>query len=194
VNRNKKSLGLSFADPRGVEILHKLAAASDVLVENYIPGALKKYKMDFETLHKLNPSLIYASITGYGQTGPYSLRAGYDVMVEAEMGLMHITGERDGPPVKVGVAITDLTTGLYACNSIMASLIARPKTGRGQHLDVALSDCQTASLTNIASSVLVSGQRDAGRWGTAHRKSLVLRHFSAFLLRLLRLPSIYCTI
>ena len=96
MNRNKKSLGLSFADPRGVEILHKLAAASDVLVENYIPGALKKYKMDFETLHQLNPSLIYASITGYGQTGPYSLRAGYDVMVEAEMGLMHITGERDG--------------------------------------------------------------------------------------------------
>lgn len=188
------SLGLSFADPRGVEILHKLAATSDVLVENYIPGALEKYKMDFETLHKLNPSLIYASITGYGQTGPYSLRAGYDVMVEAEMGLMHITGERDGPPVKVGVAITDLTTGLYTCNSIMASLIARAKTGRGQHLDVALSDCQTASLTNIASSVLVSGQRDAGRWGTAHRKSLVLRHFSAFLLRLLRLPSIYCTI
>ena len=126
--------------------------------------------MDFETLHKLNPSLIYASITGYGQTGPYSLRAGYDVMVEAEMGLMHITGERDGPPVKVGVAITDLTTGLYTCNAIMASLIARGKTGRGQHLDVALSDCQTASLTNIASSVLVSGQRDAGRWGTAHRE------------------------
>jgi succinate--hydroxymethylglutarate CoA-transferase len=187
VNRNKKSLGLSFADPRGVEILHKLAATSDVLVENYIPGALKKYKMDFETLHKVNPSLIYASITGYGQTGPYSLRAGYDVMVEAEMGLMHITGERDGPPVKVGVAITDLTTGLYTSNSIMASLIARAKTGRGQHLDVALSDCQTASLTNIASSVLVSGQRDAGRWGTAHRKSLVLRHFSAFL-QLLRLP------
>jgi succinate--hydroxymethylglutarate CoA-transferase len=180
VNRNKKSLGLSFADPRGVEILHKLAATSDVLVENYIPGALKKYKMDFETLHKVNPSLIYASITGYGQTGPYSLRAGYDVMVEAEMGLMHITGERDGPPVKVGVAITDLTTGLYTCNSIMASLIARAKTGRGQHLDVALSDCQTASLTNIASSVLVSGQRDAGRWGTAHRKSLALRHFFSF--------------
>lgn len=152
--------------------MHRLALTSDVLVENYIPGALKKYKMDFETLHKLNPKLIYASITGYGQTGPYASRAGYDVMVEAEMGLMHITGERDGPPVKVGVAITDLTTGLYACSSIMASLIARSKTGRGQHLDVALSDCQTASLANIASSVLISGQRDAGRWGTSHRKSL----------------------
>ena len=125
---------------------------------------------------KLNvSSLIYASITGYGQTGPYSQRAGYDVMVEAEFGLMHITGEKEGPPVKVGVAITDLTTGLYTANSIMASLIARGKTGRGQHLDVALSDCQTASLTNIASSVLISGKRDAGRWGTAHRESRPLQ-------------------
>ena len=89
-------------------------------------------------------------------------------MVEAEFGLMHITGERDGPPVKVGVAVTDLTTGLYTSNSIMASLIARAKTGNGQHLDVALSDCQVATLSNIASSVLISGERDTGRWGTAH--------------------------
>jgi succinate---hydroxymethylglutarate CoA-transferase len=113
-------------------------------------------------------SLIYASITGYGQTGPYAQRAGYDVMVEAEFGLMHITGERDGPPVKVGVAVTDLTTGLYTSNAVMASLIARSKTGKGQHLDVALSDCQVATLSNIASSVLISGERDTGRWGTAH--------------------------
>ncbi len=113
-------------------------------------------------------SLIYASITGYGQTGPYSSRAGYDVMVEAEMGLMHITGERGGSPVKVGVAVTDLTTGLYTCNAVMASLLARQKTNHGQHLDVALSDCQVATLANIASSVLISGERDGGRWGTAH--------------------------
>lgn len=125
--------------------------------------------MDYETLHKVNPKLIYASITGYGQTGPYSDRAGYDVMVEAEMGLMHITGSRDGPPVKVGVAVTDLTTGLYTSNSIMAALIARGKTGRGQHIDVALSDCQVATLANIASSCLISGEKDEGRWGTAHR-------------------------
>jgi succinate--hydroxymethylglutarate CoA-transferase len=89
-------------------------------------------------------------------------------MVEAEMGLMHITGERDGSPVKVGVAVTDLTTGLYTCNAVMASLLARQKTGKGQHLDVALSDCQVATLSNIASSVLISGERDGGRWGTAH--------------------------
>lgn len=170
VNRNKKSLGLSFQHPEGVEILHKLAAECDILVENYLPGSLKKYGMDFDTLHKINPRLIYASITGYGQTGPYASRAGYDVMVEAEFGLMHITGARDGPPVKVGVAVTDLTTGLYTSNSIMAALLARGRTGRGQHIDVALSDCQTATLANIASSCLISGKKDTGRWGTAHRK------------------------
>lgn len=150
--------------------MHKLAAKCDILVENYLPGSLKKYNLDFETIHKINPSLIYASITGYGQTGPYAQRAGYDVMVEAEFGLMHITGSRDGPPVKVGVAVTDLTTGLYTSNSIMAALLSRARTGRGQHIDVALSDCQTATLANIASSCLISGERDTGRWGTAHRK------------------------
>jgi succinate--hydroxymethylglutarate CoA-transferase len=170
VNRNKKSLGLSFQYKEGVEILHKLVEKSDILVENYLPGTLKKYSMDYETLRKINPGLIYASITGYGQTGPFSGRAGYDVMVEAEFGLMHITGERDGPPVKVGVAVTDLTTGLYTSNSIMAALLSRSKTGKGQHLDLALSDCQTATLANIASSCLISGKKDSGRWGTAHRK------------------------
>ncbi|EXJ82947.1 hypothetical protein A1O3_06764 [Capronia epimyces CBS 606.96] len=168
VNRNKKSVGLSFQHPEGVKILHELAKTSDILVENYIPGALKKYQLDYESLRKINPRLIYASITGYGQTGPYSSRAGYDVMVEAEMGLMHITGERNGSPVKVGVAVTDLTTGLYTVNAIMASLLARQRTNVGQHLDVALSDCQVATLANIASSVLISGERDEGRWGTAH--------------------------
>jgi succinate---hydroxymethylglutarate CoA-transferase len=125
--------------------------------------------MDFATVRAINPGLIYASITGYGQTGPYRKRAGYDVMVEAEMGLMHITGPKDGLPVKVGVAVTDLTTGLYASNSIMAALLARAKTGKGQHIDLALSDCQVATLSNLASSVLISGEKDSGRWGAAHR-------------------------
>ncbi|KAK0726654.1 CoA-transferase family III domain-containing protein [Apiosordaria backusii] len=177
VNRNKKSLALSFQDPAGIEILHKLAAKCDILVENYIPGSLKKYGLDFETINKINPALIYASITGYGQTGPYSKRAGYDVMVEAEFGLMHITGARDGPPVKVGVAVTDLTTGLYTSNSIMAALLARAKTGKGQHIDAALSDCQTATLANIASSCLISGEKDTGRWGTAHPSIVPYKSF-----------------
>ncbi|KAH6646249.1 CoA-transferase family III domain-containing protein [Truncatella angustata] len=177
VNRNKKSLGLSFQHPEGVQILHRLAAKCDILVENYLPGSLAKYKMDYASLREINPGLIYASITGYGQTGPYSSRAGYDVMVEAEFGLMHITGSRDGPPVKVGVAVTDLTTGLYTSNSIMAALLARAKTGRGQHIDVALSDCQTATLANIASSCLVSGKKDSGRWGTAHPSIVPYKSF-----------------
>ena len=170
VNRNKKSIGLSYKSPAGVDILHQLAARCDILVENYLPGTLKQYGLDYETLRKINPALIYASITGYGQNGPYSNRAGYDVMVEAEFGLMHITGTREGPAVKVGVAVTDLTTGLYTSNSIMAALLARGKTGRGQHIDMALSDCQTATLANIASSCLISGEKDSGRWGTAHRE------------------------
>ncbi|ESZ96454.1 hypothetical protein SBOR_3186 [Sclerotinia borealis F-4128] len=177
VNRNKKSLGLSFKHPSAVKILHKLAAESDILVENYLPGTLKRYGMDYETLREINPRLIYASITGYGQTGPYRNRAGYDVMVEAEMGLMHITGSRDGPPVKVGVAVTDLTTGLYTSNSIMAALLARGRTGRGQYIDVALSDCQVATLSNLASSCLISGEKDEGRWGTAHPSIVPYRSY-----------------
>ncbi|KAK9446548.1 CoA-transferase [Limtongia smithiae] len=177
VNRNKKSIGISFKDPKGVHIIRKLASQADVLVENYLPGSLKKYDLDFASLSKLNPRLIYASITGYGQTGPYSDRAGYDVMVEAEMGLMHITGERNGPPVKVGCAVTDLTTGMYTALSILAALLARVNTGVGQHLDVALSDCQVATLSNMAESVLISGKRDTGRWGTAHPSVVPYRAF-----------------
>ncbi|KAL4975052.1 CoA-transferase family III domain-containing protein [Aspergillus desertorum] len=177
VNRNKKSIGLSFAHKSGVDILHKLVKDCDVLVENYLPGSLKKYNMDYETLREINPSLIYASITGYGQTGPYSNRAGYDVMVEAEMGLMHITGSRGGDPVKVGVAVTDLTTGLYTSNAIMAALLARIRTGKGQHIDACLSDCQVATLSNIASSALISGQKDSGRWGTEHPSIVPYRSY-----------------
>ncbi|KAK6408305.1 hypothetical protein LTR95_018444 [Oleoguttula sp. CCFEE 5521] len=177
VNRNKKSLGLSFQHPSGVSILHKLVKECDILVENYLPDALKKYGMDYATISKINPSIIYASITGYGQTGPLRKKAGYDVMVEAEMGLMHITGHRDGPPAKVGVAVTDLTTGLYTSNSIMAALLSRARSGRGQHIDVALSDCQVATLANLASSVLISGKPDTGRWGTAHHSIVPYKGF-----------------
>ncbi|KAG9229307.1 CoA-transferase family III domain-containing protein [Amylocarpus encephaloides] len=177
VNRNKKSLALSFKHEKGQEIIRELAKRADVFVENYLPGTLKKYGLDFETLRKANEKLVYASITGYGQTGPYSDRAGYDVMVEAEMGLMHITGSRDGPPVKVGCAVTDLTTGLYTANSVMAALLGRARTGEGQYLDVCLSDCQVATLSNMAQSVLVSGQRDGGRWGTSHPSVVPYRSF-----------------
>ncbi|KAJ1329859.1 succinate--hydroxymethylglutarate CoA-transferase [Microdochium nivale] len=177
VNRNKKSLAVSFKDKAGAAIIQALAAKADVVVENYLPGSLKKYNLDYESLARVNPNLIYASITGYGQTGPYSDRAGYDVMVEAEMGLMHITGARDGPPVKVGVAVTDLTTGMYAVNSVLAALFERTRSGKGQHLDVCLSDCQVATLSNMAQSVLVTGKRDTGRWGTSHPSVVPYRAF-----------------
>ncbi|KAL2205507.1 succinyl-CoA:3-ketoacid-coenzyme A transferase 1 mitochondrial precursor [Sarocladium strictum] len=177
VNRNKKSLGISFKDTRGADILRKLASKADVLVENYLPGTLEKYGLDYEMVQKSNPALIYASITGYGQFGPYSDRAGFDVMVEAEMGLMHITGSRDGPPVKVGCAVTDLTTGMYAANSIMASLLERHNSGEGQHLDICLSDCQVATLSNMAQSVLITKKPDSGRWGTSHPSVVPYRAF-----------------
>lgn len=167
VNRNKQSIGLSFAHPIGQQILHKIIASSDVLVENYIPGSLSKYGLAYHQLKERYPALIYASITGYGQTGPYASRAGYDVMVEAEMGLMHITGEPTRTPVKVGVAVTDLTSGLYCANAILLALMSRSKTGKGQAIDVALSDCQVATLTNIASSNLISGDK-GHRHGTSH--------------------------
>ncbi|KAF2847581.1 caib/baif family protein-like protein, partial [Plenodomus tracheiphilus IPT5] len=168
VNRNKKSLALAFNKPAGISLLHSLVQQCDVLVENYLPGSLSKYSLDYATLSALNPSLIYASVTGYGQTGPYSNRAGYDVMVEAEMGLMHITGERNGPPVKVGVAVTDIMTGMYTAIGIQAALYSRKTTGLGQWIDASLSDVQVSGLANIASSALVTGKGDSGRWGTAH--------------------------
>ncbi|KAF4437180.1 alpha-methylacyl-coa racemase [Fusarium acutatum] len=177
VNRNKRSVAVSFKEKEGAKLIQTLADKADIIVENYLPGTLKKYGLDYNTLSKTNPRLIYASITGYGQTGPYSSRAGFDVMVEAEMGLMHITGPRDGPPVKVGVAVTDLTTGLYAVNSILAAVIERSHSGQGQALDVCLSDCQVATLANMAQSVLVTGKRDGGRYGTSHPSVVPYRAF-----------------
>ncbi|KAK9361141.1 CoA-transferase family III domain-containing protein [Lipomyces starkeyi] len=150
VNRNKKSFGLNFKEKRGQSILKSLIGTSDVVIENYLPGTLAKYDLGYEQLK--NDRIIYASITGYGQTGPYRNRA---VMVEAEMGVMHITGEADGAPVQ-------------AANSIMAAIISRSRTGLGQYIDIALSDCQVAALANIASSCLISGEPDAGRLGTSH--------------------------
>jgi len=167
VNRNKRSITINFKNPKGLEIVKKLAKKADVLVENYLPGKLDSLGLGYESLKKENPKLIYASITGYGQTGPYSKRPGYDVIIEAEAGLMHITGEPQGTPVKVGVAITDLTTGLYTKGAILAALYAREKTGMGQRIDASLLECQVASLANIGSNFLVGGQ-EAKRMGTQH--------------------------
>ncbi|KAJ2078490.1 hypothetical protein GGI16_007923 [Coemansia sp. S142-1] len=151
----------------GRQILIDLARSSDVLVENYVPGKLAQYGLSYEELREINPRLVYASITGYGSTGPYSGRPGYDVIIEAEAGLMHITGEEGGGPVKVGVAVTDLMTGLYVHGAIMAALISRSSTGRGQHIDASLLQTQVSMLANIGSNYLIGGI-EAQRWGTRH--------------------------
>ncbi|KAF9182021.1 hypothetical protein BGZ50_005191 [Haplosporangium sp. Z 11] len=167
VNRNKKSITVNIRSEHGQKLLQDLVKKVDILVENYVPGKLDEMGLGYKQLSALNPRLIYTSITGYGQTGPYRTRPGYDVMIEAEAGLMYITGEENGTPVKVGVAVTDLTTGLYAHGAIMAAIIARYRTGRGQHIDCSLLDSQVVTLANIGSSYLIAGQ-EAKRMGTSH--------------------------
>lgn len=170
-NRNKRSITVDMAQPRGQEILRQLATQCDVVVENFKVGGLARYGLDYATLSALNPRLIYCSITGFGQTGPYAERAGYDFLIQGLGGLMSITGRPDtepgGGPMKVGVALVDILTGLYAANAIQAALIAREKTGCGQHLDLALLDVQVACLANQAMNHLATGL-DPMRLGNAH--------------------------
>ncbi|OSD07309.1 CAIB/BAIF family enzyme [Trametes coccinea BRFM310] len=167
VNRNKRSITVNFKEPEGLAIVHKLVKEADILVENFISGKLAELGLGWDDCQKLNPRLIYASITGYGQTGPFRKAAGYDVIVEAEAGLMHITGEPDGPPCKVGVAVTDIATGLYAHGAIMAALLSRQRTGKGVWIDCNLFESQLAGLANIASNYLIAGQ-EGSRHGTSH--------------------------
>lgn len=164
-NRNKRSCCIDLK--RGTDIIYDLAKECDVLVENYIPGKLSEYNLGYEHINRINPSLIYCSITGYGSIGPYAKRPGYDVIAASMGGLLHITGSENGPPAKVGVAVTDLATGLYAHGAIMAALLQRSRTGKGQKIDVNLLSTQIASLINVASNYLNAG-KEAKRWGTAH--------------------------
>ena len=166
-NRNKKSVTVDIANPEGAGIVSALAARADVVVENFKVGGLKKYGLDFESLSRANPRLVYCSITGFGQTGPYADHAGYDYMIQAMGGLMSITGEADGAPMKVGVAVADLSAGLYASNAILAGLLHARATGQGQHIDIALFDVQAAMLANQATNFFVSGEVPR-RLGNAH--------------------------
>ena len=170
-NRGKRSLTVDITSEQGQEIIKKLAAESDVLLENYKVGGLKKYGLDYESLSKINPKLVYCSITGFGQQGPYKNRAGYDFMIQGMGGLMSITGERDsvegGGPVKVGVAVADIFTGLYSTIAIQAALLERERSGLGQYIDMALLDSQVAILANQGSNYLVGGMVP-GRLGNAH--------------------------
>jgi formyl-CoA transferase len=178
VNRNKRSITVHLKSPDGQDIIRRLAAQADVLVENFEAGALKRFGLDFERMRALNPRLIYCSITGYGQNGPYSDRPGYDFIIQAEGGLMSITGEPDGEPVKVGVAIADLMAGMFACNAILAALHHRAQTGQGQYIDISLFDSQLAWLANVGQNHLVSGN-DAKRYGNAHANIVPYQSFAA---------------
>lgn len=170
-NRGKQSVAIDMAKPEGQKLLQDLARNSDIVMENFKVGGLKKYGLDYESLKAINPKLIYCSITGFGQTGPYAQRAGYDFMIQGMGGIMSITGQPDGTPgagpVKTGVAFADVFTGLYATIGVLAALHHRDKTGEGQYLDLALLDSQVAVLANQALNFLVGGKAPK-RLGNAH--------------------------
>ncbi len=181
-NRNKLSVALDIASPRGAELVRELALQSDILVENFKVGGLSKYGLDYESLKQLNPRLIYCSITGFGQTGPYASRPGYDFMIQGMGGLMSITGERDdlpgGGPQKAGVAVTDLMTGMYSTVGILAALHERSRSGLGQHIDMALLDCQVSMLANQNLNYMTSGVAPK-RAGNAHQNLVPYQVFAA---------------
>ncbi len=166
-NRGKQSVCIDMSQAQGQALIQDLVLQSDVLIENFKVGGLKKYALDFASLHALNPRLVYCSITGFGQSGPYAERAGYDFMIQAMGGMMSITGEADGLPMKTGVAIADILTGLYAANAIQAALMHQHKTGAGQHIDLTLLDVQVATLASQAMNYLATGTSPA-RLGNAH--------------------------
>lgn len=170
-NRNKRSVAVDIATEEGVDIVRALVRECDVFIENFKVGDLARRGLDYESLKAINPRIVYCSITGYGQTGPYADRPGYDFVFQAESGLMSITGERDdkpgGGPQKVGIAVADLATGLYAAVAILAALNHRHVTGKGQHIDLALLDCLLGLSSNQGASWLINGI-EPHRWGNAH--------------------------
>ncbi|MBX9458722.1 MAG: CoA transferase [Rhizobium sp.] len=166
-NRGKRSVTADFTQAQGRALVLELARDADVLIENFKVGGLKKYGLDYESLKAVNPRLIYCSITGFGQDGPYAARAGYDFMIQGMSGIMDLTGDPAGEPQKIGVAFADIFTGVYSVIAIQAALIAREKSGQGQHIDMALLDCMTGVLANQAMNFLASGTVPK-RLGNAH--------------------------
>lgn len=166
-NRGKRSITCDFRTPEGQEVVRNLIADADVVIENFKVGGLAKYGLDWPSLQAINPRLIYCSITGFGQTGPYAHRAGYDFIIQGMAGVMSVTGEPDGQPQKVGVAVTDVFTGVYAATAILAALVQRGVTGRGQQIDMALMDVATAIMANQNMNYLTTGNAPA-KMGNAH--------------------------
>ena len=167
VNRNKRSVTINLKSERGRELIKALVLRSDILVENFKVGTMKRLGLDYDTLAAIHPGLIYCSISGYGQTGPYKDRPGYDFMIQAHGGIMSITGPVEGPPYKVGVAVVDVTAGLYAVSAILAALHHRERTGQGQYIDIALLDAQVGWLVNVAQNYFATGEKPK-RYGNAH--------------------------
>jgi crotonobetainyl-CoA:carnitine CoA-transferase CaiB-like acyl-CoA transferase len=178
INRNKKSLGLNLKTADGRRILWKLIERADVLIENFRPGVLDKLGFGYEAVHKANPRTVYCSVSGFGQTGPYRDRPGYDVIAQGESGVMDLTGYPDGPPAKLGASLADIVAGLYACNGICLALLARHKTGKGQHVDVGLLDGMVSTLTYHALIYLTTG-RSPKRAGTRHPSIVPYESFEA---------------
>ena len=166
-NRGKRSVTCDFRTAEGQDTVRKLIAEADVVIENFKVGGLKKYGLDYASLQAVNPRLVYCSITGFGQDGPYAHRAGYDFIIQGMSGLMSVTGPADGQPQKVGVAVTDVFTGVYAATAILAALVQRGRTGEGQHIDMALLDVATSVMANQAMNYLASGKAP-GLMGNAH--------------------------
>ena len=178
VNRNKRSIVVNFKTDEGRAVLHELIKRSDVLVENFRPGTLARFALDFESASVINPGLIYCSVTGFGHNGPLREKPGYDFMIQAMGGLMSFTGEPGGEPMKVGVAVADLFAGQNAVIAILAALHARTLTGKGQHLDISLFDTQLGMLANVASNYLISGNLPK-RYGNAHANIVPYQSFQA---------------
>ena len=177
-NRGKRSVAIDFTQPRGQDLVRALAARSDVLIENFKVGGLARYGLDAESLRAAHPALVYCSITGFGQTGPYRDRPGYDLLIQAMGGLMSLTGDPEGAPTKVGVALTDVFAGLYSVIAIQAALAERERSGEGRHIDISLFDVQAAVLANQSLNYLVSGQAPE-RLGNRHPNIVPYQTFEA---------------
>jgi formyl-CoA transferase len=177
-NRNKRSISLNLKSDRGLEILKELIKTGDVLVENFRTGTLERWGLGYDALQELRPGLIYCAITGYGHTGPYRDRAGYDLFAQAQGGMMSVTGPVDGEPFRVGVAIADLASGMFAAHAILAALYRQEKDGSGQYIDIGLLDSQVALMTYVASNYLVTGE-PSPRHGNAHPNIVPYEIFKA---------------
>ncbi|MEW6425559.1 MAG: CaiB/BaiF CoA-transferase family protein [Bacillota bacterium] len=178
INRNKKSITVNLKEPKGKEIIYRLAKEADVMIENFLPGTVQRLGLDYDTIKEINPGIVYCSISGYGQDGPCRDYPAYDLLMQGEGGLMAITGEKDGDPVRIGVALIDIGAGMYAVIAILSALMTRKETGRGQYIDISLLDTEVSWLTYMACNYFASGKNPV-RLGSAHPSIVPYRAYRA---------------